>query len=536
VSQSTSRDRPILAAVPPAPPVYRWFRIGILILLALSLAFRLWGIERFNTLVFDEVYYAKFAQNYLTQTPFFDGHPPLSKYLIALSLAIGKRLPFPQEPINAMLGAPYASWNYRWLNAVLGATIPLIILGFTYSLTQRRTTALIAGGLAFLDGMLLVESRYALNNIHLLLFGLLGLWALLLALDRGWVIRLFGSIFSGVCFGLATAIKWNGLWFLLAAYGIWIVGVLVQWVAPELLQSGSASSQGWSSPGRSKGSTPESAHDAVLSPIAQFTQLNLWQILTFAIILPVSSTLTYILTWIPHLQLNVKEGFWKDFWMLQTEILTYHQRVGNGAGVHTYCSNWYSWLVMWRPVAYFYKVTDRGAPVPGDYVPPPSTSNLVIYDVHSMGNPFLWWFSTLVIGLTLGLVAWMGLRYASYRWSVSQSGSRLLRQSLSLPFSATDRGILLVLAIAYLANLLPWTRVTRCTFLYHYMGAAVFATIALAWFCDRGLRSESIILRRFAIAVLGIITLAFIFWLPLYLGLPLSPQEFTLRMWLRSWV
>ncbi len=52
-----------------------WFKIGILGLWLISLALRFWGLGRFNTLVFDEVYYVKFAHNYLTHTQFFDGHP-----------------------------------------------------------------------------------------------------------------------------------------------------------------------------------------------------------------------------------------------------------------------------------------------------------------------------------------------------------------------------------------------------------------------------------------------------------------------------
>jgi dolichyl-phosphate-mannose-protein mannosyltransferase len=165
------------------------------------------------------------------------------------------------------------------------------------------------------------------------------------------------------------------------------------------------------------------------------------------------------------------------------------------------------------------------------------TVDQVIYDVHSIGNPFLWWFSTIAIALSLGILIWIGVQYISYRFSLqAESGSSNTPKSLLLPLSASDRGILLFLAIGYLANLLPWVRVTRCTFLYHYMGASIFATMALAWFCDRWLRSEQIYFRRLGIAVLVIVTISFIFWLPIYLGLPLSPEAFQRRMWLPSWI
>jgi len=62
------------------------FSLAMLGVFLLSLTLRFWQLERFNTLVFDEVYYAKFAKDYLTKTPFFNAHPPLSQYIIAIGL------------------------------------------------------------------------------------------------------------------------------------------------------------------------------------------------------------------------------------------------------------------------------------------------------------------------------------------------------------------------------------------------------------------------------------------------------------------
>ncbi|MDZ4871155.1 MAG: hypothetical protein CLLPBCKN_000543 [Chroococcidiopsis cubana SAG 39.79] len=51
----------------PRPP---WLVIAMVAVFAFSAGLRFWQLSRFNTLVFDEVYYAKFANNYLTQTQF----------------------------------------------------------------------------------------------------------------------------------------------------------------------------------------------------------------------------------------------------------------------------------------------------------------------------------------------------------------------------------------------------------------------------------------------------------------------------------
>ena len=62
------------------------FSLAMLGVFLFSLSLRFWKLERFNTLVFDEVYYAKFANDYLTKTPFFNAHPPLSQYIIAIGI------------------------------------------------------------------------------------------------------------------------------------------------------------------------------------------------------------------------------------------------------------------------------------------------------------------------------------------------------------------------------------------------------------------------------------------------------------------
>jgi len=64
------------------------------------------------------------------------------------------------------------------------------------------------------DGLFLVES-HALNNVYLVIFGLL---------DSGFITGRshevgFGLAVSGICFASA-AIKWNGLWFLLGAINL----------------------------------------------------------------------------------------------------------------------------------------------------------------------------------------------------------------------------------------------------------------------------------------------------------------------------
>jgi dolichyl-phosphate-mannose-protein mannosyltransferase len=475
----------------PAQKNIPWLPLALIAIFLFSAALRFWGLGRFNILVFDEVYYAVFANNYLTGTDFFNAHPPLSQYIIALGIWIGAHLPFGQEISNTLTGSSRTTFSYRWINALTGSFIPLIVGGIALQLSHRRSYAVLSALFVALDGLFLVESRYALNNIYLVGFGLLAQLFVLLALNRDPPFRKPYLTLAGICFGASAAIKWNGLGFLLGIYLLW----LLAWIVRGL---GSL---------RTHSPPPHPP-----SPLQNLSQINLIQAGIYFALIPF---LTYSLSWIPHLILNPEPGFFQMQW----EILTFHQRVGSGEEVHPYCSRWYSWLLMWRPVAYFYHTAEEktDAIISSPTLPTPNTN--YIYDVHAMGNPILWWLSTAAIVL-------IGIFVVLQLWE-KRFGFRPLTP-------ATWLGLYFV--INHAANFLPWAKVSRCTFLYHYMSALVFAELALAWIVHHWLRKASLLYRQAGIVVTMLIIFAFIFWLPLYLGLPLTPDSYRLRMWFDHWI
>ncbi len=487
------------------------------VLFLLSASLRFWGLSRFNTLVFDEVYYAKFANNYLTHTHFFDGHPPLSKYLIAIGIWLGSHVPIGRDTVNALTGSQLSTFSYRWLNALTGSLIPLVVGAIAYQLSHRRSYAFIAALFTAVDGLFLVESRYALNNVYLVIFGLLGQWFLLLALDSQRRRRGFWLALSGICFGASASVKWNGLWFLFAAYLIWICGWVIRLV--QSLQ-----------PVTTDPSTKQ--HSSALSlcnptgtqtPLQNLTQLNFLHVIFNWAIIP---AVVYYLDWIPHLQLHPKPGFWE----VQKQILTYHQGIGSGSQEHPYCSAWYTWPLMIRPMGYFFEKVDKTPPPVSPLLlsVPPSPEKVIYHDVHGMGNPVLWWLSAIAIILLLSMLT---LRVQAWKTVPMTTAN----QNIPLVQPA-EFWIALYLVLNYGTNWLSWVRVTRCTFLYHYMGASVFAFLGLAWIVDQCLRSYLLWLRAVGLTIIFVILLAFVFWLPVYLGLPLSPDEFQFRMWFRSWI
>jgi dolichyl-phosphate-mannose-protein mannosyltransferase len=455
---------------------YTWGMIGIFIF---SLCLRFWGLGRFNSLVFDEVYYAKFANNYLTHTKFFNAHPPLSQYIIAVGIWLGDMLPIGHDTANNLTGSWRSTFSYRWFNAIFGSFIPIVVGGIAYHLSKRPSYMVIAAGLMALDGLFLVDSRYALNNVFLVLFGILGqLWLLMALSATGWRRASLGMS-SGLFFGLSIACKWNGLWFLL---GIWLL--LGTIIVHQLCTRRPTTAITDVSPANEP------------SVLVKLSRLRAWEILIYLLIVPV---LVYFISWIPHLQQNPLPNLWQ----MQSQILNYHEKIKNGKAVHPYCANWYTWPLMLRPLAYYYQVVKTG-----------NTNNLdQIYDVHAMGNPFLWWFA-------FGAIVTM----------TGQLWNRLIN-GMSWELNRLDVALPIFFLANYGANLFPWIRVTRCVYIYHYMGSLVFAVLALAWLIDRWLHSASPELRGRAITTIFVVAAAFVWWLPIYLGLPLSPPELAGRMW-----
>jgi dolichyl-phosphate-mannose-protein mannosyltransferase len=523
----------------------KWFRIGMLGIFLLSLTLRFWGLERFNTLVFDEVYFAKFGNNYLTHTPFFNAHPPLSQYMIGIGIWIGSHIPFWHDTVNGLTGSMRSPWTYRWFNALTGSFIPLVVAAIAYQLSYRRSFAILAGLFTACDGIFLVESRYALSNIYIVIFGLLGHWFLLLALDNQNQRRSFWLVFAGITFGASVGTKWNGLWFLSGAYLIWIVAWIIHFIHSfanpftsfSLKEAGGRSHEAGGRIQEVEGLSQESearhyeagvityspsfpSSPSPQTPLQNLTQLNVLQMLFYLGIIPAS---IYSIIWIPHLQLDKTYGFIA----VHQQILKFHLHLGgNSSDVHPYCAAWYKWPLMTRPMAYYYQTAERiTEPLPVMGPPLPAGAGQVIYDVHAMGNPFLWWFGVAAILFLIGML-------------VSQVLIPLVKEKRFLvPATlSVDTWIALYLVINYAANLAPWVKVTRCVFIYHYMCAVVFVFLAIAWFVDQCLRSYYQQLRVLGVTITFIILAAFIFWMPIYLGLPLSPDGYKLRMWFNSWI
>ncbi|XWK88160.1 MAG: phospholipid carrier-dependent glycosyltransferase [Phormidium sp.] len=489
---------------------WAWFSFGMLAIMLLSFALHFWELDRFNLLVFDEIYYVKYANNYLTNQPHFDAHPPLGKYMIGLGMWLGSH--FLGKDLNSLSGTAIYPWVYRWINAFTGSFFPLVVGGIAYLLSKRRSYTLIASLFMAVDGLFLVESRYALINIYLVMFGLLGQLLLLIALGNRGKNRQFWLFFSGISLGASVAVKWNGLGFLLGIYILWVLAHFVQIASKN----------------RPVTSPEIPSQKFKVKPVKESLLQNLYEINFFQVVifLAVIPAIIYAWLWIPHLEINKDT----DFVKVHQQMLGFHQNMKSGPKVHPYCSSWYTWPLVIRPVVYLFEKSATSSKA-GALPPLPPGIKEAAYTVYGMGNPVLWWFSSLAILLLIWLLL---KRVWSWLKTVINQGNPPINYSDYFPQSR-ELWLVAFVVINWSAHFLPWIKVTRCTFIYLYMSAAVFAFMGLAWLVDRWLHYQTR-LRIMGVTVIFLVLATFVFCLPIFLGLPLSLPQYQLRIWLNSWI
>lgn len=359
--------------------------IALLVLALLAGLLRLINLSDPPELVFDETYYAKDACWYIhgsEETCYIADevtyvHPPLGKWLISLGVRSGdytcveEDVAQCKEPSARFTEASAFAW--RVVPALAGSiTVGLLFL-LALRLFGGLWPAVGAASLLALDPLHFVQSRVAMLDVFVPMFGLAMILCLLKDRDRdrsrpaGWRPWLAAA---GVFGGAAVASKWSGGFFL---------GLAVVLVAAWAVGSRRADGMGLK-----EGFVHALRHDAL--PIV------LWLILV-----PIG---VYLVTYVGRLEGDLfafGEGSWiRAFWDRQGSMLDFHRNLDAN---HTYQSPPWSWIAIRRPVSYFFcsgADCTPGAPE-GDY-----------QEIFATGSPLVWWSSA--IAMLFVAAAWIRRR------------------------------------------------------------------------------------------------------------------------------
>jgi len=297
------------------------------------------GLTTPEKFVFDEVHYVPAARQMLEPgrpavllNPM---HPPLAKELIALSIA----------------GFGDSAFGWRYPAALFGALAIVAVYLCALALFNAQGGAIAAALIAFLNQMVFVQSRIAMLDIFALTFSLLAIAAFLRGFAAARPRRWFAL--SGLCFGLAVACKWSGLFPLAVAVAIIALVRLLQ---------------GW------KTRFAESRPDDWYHP-DQWPGLRWYHIIACFVLVP---ALAYAVTFIPLYGFSPAD-------ILEAQRRIFADNTTSAIPSHTYMSSWPTWPFLMRPVWFLFdKVGDDS-----------------IAAVVFLGNPVVLWPALLALAVCM---------------------------------------------------------------------------------------------------------------------------------------
>src|SRR3984957_8162778 len=385
------------------------------------------GVLRFDRLsspdaiIFDETYYAKDAWSILKHGVEWYWVNPASKPGYANNQVIAGHFSehlfqacsgsgcgeYVVQPELGKLLIAVGEWLYglttlgwRFASAVFGTLAILVMCRVARRLTRSTLLGCLAGLLMSLDGLEFVLSRTGILDIFLMFFVLAAFGCMLIDRDQSrarlaeGVARRDGGdagprlglrkwqLICGIMLGLAIGTKWIAAWYIVGFGGLGIA---------------------WDIGARRAAGLRAFVRGALRE--------TLWLPLTF-IVIPL---VVYTATWTNWLVTST--GYYRNYGQLHgvtTPVISalyslyeYHvQAIGFGLGLsarHPYQSQPWDWLLMTRPVAFYYQSYSGPVAGPSHFCPAkgctgPSWSQ----EVLAIGTPAIWWGSMLALLFCLG--------------------------------------------------------------------------------------------------------------------------------------
>jgi dolichyl-phosphate-mannose-protein mannosyltransferase len=465
--------------------------------------------------IFDEVYYSCDAQNLLRYGVEHDTlsapddpsvaarcepegggafivHPPLGKWAIALGIRL--------------FGANELGW--RFAAAVAGTLMAVVLVRIARRMTGSTLLGCLAGLLLALDGLHFVQSRVAMLDIFLAMWVLFAFGCLVT--DRDAVRRrlaacaddaLAGSgprlgvrpwrLAAGVCLGAAVATKWSGLY-----YVVVLVLLAFAW------EVGARRTAGVRTPVRAtlaRSTAPALAALVLLPAVLYLASWAGW----FA------GDLGYDRDWAAtHPASGVATlvpDALRSWAQYHREIYGFHSGL---TADHPYESHPAGWLVLARPVSYYYPA---GVSF-GDYG---CEVEACSREVLAIGTPAIWWAT---IPALLALV-WLWVSRRDWRAAAT-----------------------LAMVAAAIA---PWIRDDlggRTMFLFYALPAVPFMALALTLVAGWALGGRGASRRRRGLAAaavgfyVALVVANFAYFYPVLAAQTIPTESWSDRMWLSSWV
>jgi len=464
--------------------------------------------------IFDEVYFARAAEEYLQRRYIYENtHPPVTKLLITLSVILFGGLQHGDT-----------SYGWRFLNVLAGAIAVPICFLLAKRITRSTVFAAYAAILFGLDGMHYVQSRIATPEAFVVCFSMLTLYAFCRYWDavveapaqplghRSWAERLLEFGVSLAIAALVVFIRFRGE--TLAARIVLLVVISASIYAAYRLLRERPPGARWLVAFAVAGALLVASKwygvmaYGVAAVVIAYASIRAWsarRASPFPVDLVATAVIgsigiVYALAYIPHFiglrdlqTLPPRPYTVSDIVEMQRNAFMYHATL---KATHPYASAWWTWPLELRPLLYS---AEYGGTCP----------NCTAAMIYSMPNPLLLWPGLIAVPL-VGVLAFM----------------------------RRNRGYALVV-LAYLLQWVPWAFSPRIAFLYHFYVniplIAICNTVMMQWILERMRGWDLKAARWIVVGYLALVALAFIYFFPILSSIPILQSHWQQRLWLPTW-
>jgi dolichyl-phosphate-mannose-protein mannosyltransferase len=464
-------------------------------------------------LVFDETYYAHDSWTLLHHGveangpgtgPGFVVHPPLGKWMMAVGELLfdhGKQVVFHSASGNTIY--PASPLSYRFSGAVVGTLAILMVARIARRMFRSTALGVIAGILLSVDGLEFVQSRTAMLDIFLMFWVLAAFGCLVIDRDDGrrrLAERLRGPLdpdhwgpslgvrpwrwAAGLCIGAACASKWDGAFYIPA-----FIALAIAWDIGARRTAGARGGL-WSGVWRAGG--PAFGAFIAVPAVVYIASWTGWFLSNGQYAYDHDIYIHPGQSWFAH-----DRAVLHGWWAYQQAIWHYANTLTWDNNPHPYLSRPWGWLLMARPVAYYYQA--------------PGTN--LSQEVLAIGNPALWWASIPAL-IAIGW-AWIARR----DWRAG------------------------AIVLMFLAGYLPWFRedaAHRVMFFFYMLPEVPFMVLAVTMVIGMaiGRRTASTLRQAIgmsAVAVyLATTVVLFGFFYPVLAARTIPYTQWHDRMWLHN--
>lgn len=499
---TSDRELALLGRPMPADRARGW--IVALVITAIGALVRLWNLGSptdEGTPVFDEKHYVPQAWQVLRNGGHEDNyayelivHPPLGKQLIAIG--------------EVLFG--YNGWGWRFSAAVAGIVMILLVIRIARRLTRSTLLGAIAGVLVISDGVLHLQSRMGMLDIFLAAFVVAAFGCIVMdreqvrgrlaeAVRNDWMDSPYGPRLgfrwwrfgTGVLLGMACAVKWSGLYFVV------IFGLMVL-----VLDYSARRTAGVTRPLRAVVRRDLLPAVFALGFLVAAVYLGSWWA-WFASETATDRHYVEIKSQDPAAWSFVPDAL-RSLISYHGNVLEFHANLATPkSDPHPWESKPWTWPMGLRPMLYYY---GSGAEVAG------CGQSSCVGATMLIGTPAMWWLAVPVLGWAL----WRSVFRSDWRYGM--------------------------VGVGYAAGFLPWfTNLDRQMYFFYATPLSAFLVLALTLVLGQVLGSARSGYERRGTGLLavslyvGLVVANFVWLWPILNGDSITAARWSLEMWLPSW-